>query len=160
LSRTVDIVGRFESVVGVLHYPHLGVRWNPLEIGRWKIGTRLLAHYSFFGIQTDHTNLTSTFYVSGDLSASGPITRATDLLFGVQSEIDFFEYDVIDDEGHIEGAFGYDATILRLGIETRLTEDLDGFAVGRLRVPVETLTYEATNLYVVPMLEIGATWSF
>ena len=48
----------------------------------------------------------------------------------------------------------------RLPTETQLTEDLDGFAVGRLRVPVETLTYEATNLYVVPMLEIGATWSF
>ncbi len=57
-------------------------------------------------------------------------------------------------------AYEYDATILRMGMKTALTADLDAYLLGRFRVPVETVTYEAQNFYVVPFIEVGGTWSW
>ena len=54
----------------------------------------------------------------------------------------------------------YDAAVFRLGMKTRLTEDLDGFLRAKLRVPVETFQYKAMYFYVIPSIEIGGTWSF
>lgn len=156
----VDLVGRIESVIGVLHYPSLGVRYSPFDIGSWKVGLGLAVNYSFFGIATDNVNLTSTFYVSADAGISGPVTKATDLLFGVGNEIDFFDYRNLDGEGQFKGNVHYDTLILVFGVRSELTEDLDGYVRGRVRIPVETFRYEAQNLYVVPFLEIGGSFSF
>lgn len=156
----VDIVGRLESVIGVLHYPAIGVRYSPLDIGSWKLGLELTASYSFFGIATDNVNLTSTFYMSALAGISGPVTKATDLVFAVSNEVDFFDYRRLDGEGEVRGNFHYDTAIFILGMKTRLTEDLDGYLRARVRVPVETFRYEATGLYVVPFIEVGGTFSF
>jgi hypothetical protein len=160
LPGRVDLTARFETVIGVFHYPHIGVRWNAFDLGRVRIGTRLDVHYSFFGIQTDQLNFTSTFYLSGELGASGPVSEASELFGGVAGEFDFFEYRVVDDEGEVIGTYRYDATVLRFGLLTRLTDDLDGYAQLRVRVPIETFVFEAQQLYVVPLLEIGGSWSF
>ncbi len=156
----VDLYGRMESVIGVLHYPSLGVRWSPFNIRSWTVGLDLAVNYSFFGIATDQVNLTSTFYMSAQAGISGPVTKSTDLVFAFGSEIDFFDYKSLDGEGQVDANVHYDTAILVLGIKTRLTEDLDGYLRGRVRVPVETLRYEATGLYVVPFVEIGGTFSF
>jgi hypothetical protein len=156
----VDLVGRLESVIGVLHYPSLGVRYSPFGIGSWKVGLGLAANYSFFGIKTDNVNLTSTFYLSGEAGISGPVTKATDLLFGMGHEVDFFDYKNLDGEGEFRSNVHYDTLILIMGLKSRLTEDLDGYVRGRVRIPIETLRYEASNLYVVPFLEVGGTFSF
>jgi hypothetical protein len=156
----VDLYGRMESVIGVLHYPSLGVRWSPLDIRSWKVGLELAVNYSFFGIATDQVNLTSTFYMSAQVGISGPVTKSTDLVFAFGNEIDFFDYKSLDGEGNFDANVHYDTAIFVLGLKTRLTEDLDGYLRGRVRVPVETLRYEATGLYVVPFVEIGGTFSF
>jgi hypothetical protein len=156
----VDLVGRIESVIGVLHYPSIGVRYSPFDIGSWKTGLAIAANYSFFGIKTDNVNLTSTFYLSAEAGISGPVTKATDLMFAVGNEVDFFDYKHLDGEGSFEGNFHYDTLILIMGLKSKLTEDLDGYVRGRVRIPVETFRYEATNLYVVPFLEVGGTFSF
>jgi hypothetical protein len=156
----VDLVGRIESVVGVLHYPSIGVRYSPFDIGSWKTGLAFAANYSFFGIKTDNVNLTSTFFLSAEAGISGPVTKATDLMFAVGNEVDFFDYKNLDGEGSFEGNVHYDTLILIMGLKSKLTEDLDGYVRGRVRIPVETFRYEATNLYVVPFLEVGGTFSF
>jgi hypothetical protein len=156
----VDLVGRIESVVGVLHYPSIGVRYSPFDIGSWKAGLAFAANYSFFGIKTDNVNLTSTFYLSGEAGISGPVTKATDLMFAVGNEVDFFDYKNLDGKGSFQSSVHYDTLILIMGLKSRLTEDLDGYVRGRVRIPVETFRYEATNLYVVPFLEVGGTFDF
>jgi hypothetical protein len=75
-------------------------------------------------------------------------------------EIDVFEHDVVDGEGVTRESFRYDAALFYLGIKTTLTEDLDGYLRARVRVPAETFTAEAVNLYIVPSIEIGGTFSF
>jgi hypothetical protein len=160
LAERVDLVGGFESVVGVLHYPRLGVRYSPFEIGTWRVGTTFSTHYSFFGIATDQVNLTSTFYLSAEASLSGPITAKTELCFAAGAEVDVFEYDVFDGEGELRGSGRYDATNLRLALRTPFTDELDGYLAGRVRIPVETFTYEATSFYVIPLIEIGGSWAF
>lgn len=79
LSKRVDLIGRFESVTGVLHYPSLGVRVSPVELGAWRLGLAFAVNYSFFGIKTDQLNLTSTFYLSASAGVSRPVTKFTDL---------------------------------------------------------------------------------
>ena len=160
LGDRVDLVAHYETVVGVLHYPHLGVRWAPVDFGRWTLGTRLTVNYSFFGIQTDNVNLTSVLYLGGEVGLSGPITGGTDLVTALGAEFDLYEYDEVDDEGSFGAKYEYDATIVRFGIKTKLTSDLDGFLLARLRVPVETIRYEAQDLYIVPFIEVGGTWSW
>src|SRR4051812_38009627 len=46
VGRRVDLVGRFESVVGLFHYPSLGVRWSPVDLGKWKLGINASTNYS------------------------------------------------------------------------------------------------------------------
>ena len=58
----VDLVSRFESVLGVFHYPRLGFRWNAIDLGAWKIGVGLGANYSFFGIATRSISSDATGY--------------------------------------------------------------------------------------------------
>ena len=156
----VDLVGRIESVIGVIHYPSIGVRYSPFDIGSWKVGLAFAVNYSFFGIKTDIVNLTSTFYLSGEAGISGPVTKATDLMFAVGNEVDFFDYKNLDGEGDFQSNVHYDTLILIMGLKSKLTEDLDGYVRGRVRIPVETFRYEATNFYVVPFLEVGGTFSF
>jgi len=160
LPEGFDLVGRYETVLGVFHYPYLGVRWMPVEIGSWRLGARLLTHYSFFGIKTDQLNFTSTFYLSAEGGISGPITDESELMFALGSEVDVFEYQVVDDQGEVMGDVRYDATNLRAVFLTELTDDLDGYAHFKLRIPTETFTYEATSFYVIPFLEIGGAWTF
>lgn len=160
LVDRLDLVGRFETVIGVFHYPHVGLRFQPFEVGGWSFGTSLLAHYSFFGIKTDQTNFTSTFYSSLEVGASGPITDESELVFGVAGELDFFHVEVIDDDSRVVESVHYDATVVRAAFKTLLTDDLDGYAQLKLRIPVETFVFEAQQLYVIPMLEIGGTWTF
>lgn len=160
LTDWLDIVGRFETIIGVFHYPHLGLRAQAFEIGSWRVGVQLLAHYSFFGIKTAQTNFTSTFYLSTEAGISGPVTDDTELMFGVGGEFDFFEYRIVDNEKEVIGTYRYDATSFRAAVKTTLNADLDGYAQARLRVPTETFVFEAQEFYVIPLLEIGGTWTF
>jgi hypothetical protein len=157
----LDVVGRFETVIGVFHYPHLGVRAQLPEIGGgWRIGTQLLANYSFFGIKTDQVNFTSTFYSSFEVGISGPVTDETDLVFGAGGEVDFFKVEVEDDEDRVDEAFAYDATVVRTALVSAFGSDFHGYAQLRVRIPTETFVFEAQELYIIPMLEIGGTWTF
>ena len=160
LPHGFDLVGRFETVVGIFHYPSVGVRWEPVEIGSWRLGSKLLVNYSFFGIKTDQTNFTSTFYFSGEVGISGPVTDSSELLFGVGGELDVFTVDVVDDESVVESSGAWDATVFRVVFYTGLSKDIDGFAQLRARVPTETFTFEAQDFYVIPMLDIGGVWTF
>lgn len=160
LPAGFDLVGRFETVIGVFHYPSVGVRWEPFEIGSWRAGSKLLVNYSFFGIETDQTNFTSTFFFSGEIGVSGPVTEHSQLLFGVGGEVDVFTVDVIDDESLVESDARWDATLFRTVFHTRLSDDIDGFAQLRVRVPTETFAYEAQEFYVIPLLDIGGVWTF
>lgn len=160
LPYGLDIVGRFETVIGIFHYPGVGLRWQPFEIGSWRVGVKSLITYSFFGINTDQTNFTSTFYLSNELGISGPVTEKSELGFGVGGEIDFFTVDVVDDESNVEGKVRWDATVLRTVFVTALSQDIDGFAQLRARIPTETFEFEAQEFYVIPMLDIGGVWTF
>jgi hypothetical protein len=160
LSETVDFTARFETVMGVLHFPDVGLRWMVFEVGGWRFGTRLQQHYSFFGIQTDQLNLTSTFYTLGEIGFSGPITDESELVFAVQGEFDWFEHRVVDDESQVVATYRYDATTPRFALQTKINDDLDGYLQLRLRIPTETFQYEAQTLYVIPLLGLGATWTF
>jgi hypothetical protein len=160
LSPRVDLWGRLESVVGLFHYPYLGVRWAIVDIGKWRLGVDGGVNYSFFGIATNQVNFTSTLYLTGELGISGPVTRNTDLVFAVNNEIDLLHYQRVEGVKTLQGAFHYDAAIFRIGMRTRLTEDLDGLLRFKLRVPVETFQYKAETFYVMPFLEIGGAWSW
>ena len=105
-------------------------------------------------------NFTSTFYSSLEIGASGPITDESELVFGVSGELDFFHVEVVDDDSRVVENVHYDATVVRAAFKTLLTDDLDGYAQLKLRIPVETFVFEAQQLYVIPMLEIGGTWTF
>lgn len=160
LGSRVDLMGRLESEVGMLHYPSLGLRASPATFGAWTLGLAFAVNYSFFGIKTDQVNLTSTFYFSASAGVSRPVTRSTDFMADVTGELDLFDYEELDGEGGVKGNVHYDATILRLGMKTRLTEDLDGFLRARVRIPIETLVYEAMSFYVIPSIEVGGTFVF
>jgi hypothetical protein len=160
VGARVDVVARFETVLGVLHYPSLGVRWAFGHLFGWTLGASATGNWSFFGVDSGQTNLSSAIYLGVDLAASRPITRGTDLLFGFTNEIDLYRYRIADGDG--KGAYGprWDAAILRTGIRTQLTEDLDGYLRMRIRIPEETVRYEAQKVYVIPAIELGGTWTF
>lgn len=161
LNDWLDVVGRWESVIGVFHYPHLGLRAQlPRFDNGWRFGASLVANYSFFGIKTDQVNLTSTFYSTFEVGLSGPVTDETDLVLGAGGEVDFFRVEVVDDQDEVQEAVGYDATILRAGLVSAFGRDFHGYAQLRVRIPTETFTFEAQELYVIPMIEIGGTWTF
>lgn len=161
LTEWLDLVGRWESVIGVFHYPALGIRAQLPELENgWRFGFSVAASYSFFGIKTDQVNLTSTFYSTFEVGLSGPVTDETDLVLGAGGEVDFFELEVVDGEDEVQEALGYDATVLRAGLVSAFGSDFHGYAQLRVRVPTETFTFEAQELYVIPMIEIGGTWTF
>ncbi len=160
LTDWLDIVGRFESVIGIFHYPYLGFRAQLPEFGGWRIGTQLAANYSFFGIKTDQVNFTSTFYSTFEVGISGPVTDETELVLGAGGEIDFFKVEVEDDQDRVDEAFAYDATVLRAALVSKFSRDFYAYAQLRVRIPTETFVFEAQELFVIPMLEIGGTWTF
>jgi hypothetical protein len=156
----LDAVGRFETVIGVLHFPSVGARAKLFEIGTWRAGARLDLSYFLFGLKSDRLNLTSTLYATPELGLSGPVTGSSELHFGVGAEIDFFHVEVVDDESEVVGDVHYDATVIRTVFQTELTEEIDGFAQLRLRAPTETFSFEGEDLVLMPLLDIGATWTF
>jgi hypothetical protein len=160
LPHGVDLIGRFETVIGVFHYPGIGVRWQPFEMGSWRAGTKLLVNYSFFGIKTDQVNFTSTFYFTGEFGVSGPVSDTSELGFGLGGELDMFTVDVVDDQSEVVGGVRWDATVLRTVFVTALSDDIDGFAQLRARIPTETFEFEAQEFYVIPMIDIGGVWTF
>lgn len=91
---------------------------------------------------------------------SAAVTEDSELVAGVGAEIDVFEHRIVDDEGEVFATGRYDATIFRGGLVTSLTNDLNGYAQMRLRVPTETFVFEAQEFYVIPLIEIGGTWTF
>ena len=160
VSRRVDLTFRYETVSGLFHYPQLAVRWAFLDLGAWTFAGRLGANYSLFAVKSDQTNLTSSVYLSGELMASRPVTRATDILAGLRGDFDLWEYRIVDGEKHAKGAWRYDGTVIRVGARTQLTDDLSGYIIGNLRIPVETFQYKAQEFLVLPTLEVGGTFTF
>lgn len=156
----LDVVARYETVMGFLHYAELGVRWSIAELGAWRLGLRLSTDYRFFGIQTDNLNLASTLYVAGEIGASRPISRRTDLVVAAGGEFDILAFDVVEDQTTTRTELRYNGTNLRVGMKTRITRDLHGFLLARFHIPTETLQFEAQQFYVIPYAEIGGTWSW
>jgi hypothetical protein len=158
LSRRVDVAFRYETVSGLFHYPQLAVRWAFADVGAWTFGARLGVNYSLFAVKSDQTDLTSTVYLSGELIASRPVTRATDFLFAVRGDFDLWEYRIVDGEKHATGTYRYDATVVRIGARTQATDDLSVYLIGNLRIPIETFTYKAEQFYILPTVEVGGTF--
>lgn len=155
LGAGVDLVGRYASVLGLLHIPEVGVRWAPARLGDVQVGVRLTAAGTLFGLKADHVNLSSTLYLAPDVGLTWTATPHTRVVVGLGAELDLVDLRVVDDEDETEAVVRYDATIGHLGLQTTFTEDLDVFANLRVRVPTET-----TAFYALPMLEAGATWTF
>ena len=160
VASEVDVGVRYETVAGLLHFPHAGVRWVPFQVGDWRIGGRLGVAYSFFGIQTDDLNLTSTLYLPFELGASVAVSKDSDLVLGLGGEVDLLRFVVIEDEADGRGEVRYDATTARFGLVSALTADLDVFVQGRVRVPIEAVTDGENEFLVVPYVEGGASWAF
>jgi hypothetical protein len=160
ITDNVDIVGRFETVIGLLHYPTLGARWAFARARGWVFGIGGYAGYSFFGVASSQVNLSSSLSGTIDLTASRPITRSTDLAFGIANEIDFYRQRVVDGVSDGEAKVHWDALIGRAGIRTVLTRDLDGYLRFRLRLPEETFRNQAQAFLVIPAIEIGGTWTW
>jgi len=158
VSRRVDLAFRYETVSGVFHYPQLAVRWAFADLGPWTLATRLGANYSLFAVKSDQLNLTSTFYLTGDLIASRPVTASTDFLAAVRTDFDLWEFRVVDGSRHATGTYRFDAMSFRLGARTQATEDLSVYLIGALRVPTESFTYRAEQFYVLPTVEVGGTF--
>jgi hypothetical protein len=160
IARRFDLAFRFETVAGLFHYPQVALRWAFLDAGAWTLGARLGANYSLFAVKSDKTNLTSTVYLSGELVASRPVTRSSDLMFAVRGDFDLWQYRVVDDEKRVSATYRFDGTVIRTGMRTQLTDDLSGFIIGNLRIPVETFQYHAQQFYFVPSIEVGGTFTF
>ena len=94
------------------------------------------------------------------MSRSRPVTRTTELLGGVRTDFDLWEYRIIDGSKKAEGTWRFDAMIFKVGAKTQLTDDLALFVIGALRVPTETYTYRAEQFFVLPTIEIGGTWTW
>jgi hypothetical protein len=160
LNDWLDVAGRFETVIGILHFPGVGLRAMPFRFGKWRAGARLDVNYFLFGLKSDRLNLTSTLYFTPEIGISGPVSAGSELSFGLGAEIDMFHVEVVDDESEVVGDVHYDATMLRTVFLTELTDEVDGFAQLRMRVPTDTFSFEGEDLVVMPLLDIGATWTF
>jgi hypothetical protein len=158
VSRRVDVAFRYETVSGVFHYPQLAVRWAFADVGPWTLATRLGANYSLFAVKSDQLNLTSTFYLTGDLLASRPVTASTDFVASVRADFDLWEFRISDGSRHAVGTYRFDAMTFRLGARTQATDDLSVYLIGALRVPTESFTYRAEQFYVLPTVEVGGTF--
>lgn len=160
LSRRIDIAFRYETVSGLFHYPQIAFRWSFLDVGKWTFGARLGLNYSLFAVKSDQTNLTSTVYLTPELIASRPVTQGTEILGGIRTDFDLWEYRIVDGSKKAEGTWRFDAMVFKVGAKTRLTDDLSLFVIGALRVPTETYTYRAEQFFVLPTIEIGGTWTW
>ena len=160
VADAVDVGVRYETVGGLLHFPAVQARWVPIHTGNWHIGGRLGVAYSFFGLQTDDLNLTSTLYLPFELGASVKVTPDSDLVMGLGGELDLARFEVVDDVGAGGTDVRYDATTVRFGLVSALTADLDVFVQGRLRIPIEAVTDGENQFLVVPYVEGGASWAF
>jgi len=160
LSRRLDIAFRYETVSGLFHYPQLAVRWAFLDVGSWTFGARLGANYSLFAVSSDQTNLTSTVYLSGELIASRPVTRSTDVFGAVRADFDLWELRIIEGSRHAEGTYRLDGAVFRVGARTQATTDLSVYLIGNLRVPTDTVTYRAEQFFVLPSIEVGGTFTW
>jgi hypothetical protein len=160
IARRFDLAFRFETVAGLFHYPQLALRWAFLDAGAWTFGARLGANYSLFAVKSDKTNLTSTVYLSGELIASRPVTKSSDLMFALRGDFDLWQYRIVDDEKHATAVYRFDGMVVRVGMTTLLTEDLHGFIIGNVRIPVETFQYQAQQFYFLPSIEVGGTFTF
>lgn len=160
IARRFDLAFRFETVAGLFHYPQLALRWAFLDAGAWTFAARLGANYSLFAVKSDKTNLTSTVYLSGELIASRPVTRSSDVMFALRGDFDLWQYRIVDDEKHATAAYRFDGTVVRAGMSTSLTEDLRGFIIVNVRIPVETFQYQAQQFYFLPSIEVGGTFTF
>ena len=160
VADKLDAGVRYETVAGLLHFPSAGVRWVPLQWGDWYLGTKAGVAYSFFGLQTEDLNLTSTLYLPFEIGLSGAVTEHSDLVLAIGGELDLARFVVIHDVGDGASDVRYDATIFRFGLVSALTHDLDIFVQGRLRLPIETITDGEHVFFVVPFVEGGATWAF
>ncbi len=158
VSRRVDLAFRYETVSGVFHYPQLAVRWAFADVGPWTLATRLGANYSLFAVKSDQLNLTSTFYLTGDLIASRPVTASTDFVASVRADFDLWEFRIVDGSKHAVGTYRFDAMTFRVGARTQATDDLSVYLIGALRVPTESFTYRAEQFYVLPTVEVGGTF--
>lgn len=81
-------------------------------------------------------------------------------MFALRGDFDLWEYRVVDDEKRARATYRFDGTVVRVGMSTRLTEDLRGFIIGNLRIPVETFQYQAHQFYFLPSIEVGGTFTF
>lgn len=160
LSESVDLLARYEGVMGLLHFVQLGGRWGAQPIGRLRLGARLGLAYSAFGLHTQNLNLTSTLYLTPELGASWRISPDSELLLGLGAELDLARFFVNEGDSQLEGELHYDATSARFGIKSRLTRDLHLFVQGRLRVPTDSITYQQEQFVLVPFLEAGGTWGW
>lgn len=160
VSDDAAIGARYETIVGLLHFPQLHAQWAPIQMGSWRAGGRIGVAYSFFGLQTEDLNLTSTLYLPVEVGVSGPVTKHSDLVFAVGGELDLARFLVVDGESESDGDVRYDASIVRFGLVSALTPDLDLFVQGRLRVPIETVTDGQHEFFIVPYIEGGGTWAF
>ncbi len=160
LGRDFDLAVRYEAVMGLLHFPQITARWIPLRLGAWSIGARLGTAYSFFGLQTQNLNLTSTFYNTLEVAASVQISKDSALVMGVGGEFDWFRFLVVEDEEELRFDPRYDAATARFGLQSRFTSDLNVFILGRVRLPVESVQYQQEQFVVVPFLEAGGAWSW
>ncbi len=160
VGPALDLSARFETVLGLFHFPQLGVRYAPWRLGSWRMGAGLAVAYSFFGIATDNVNLTSTLYLTPELAASGPLGAGTIQLFtGVGGEIDLARWDLLDQQSVFRRDIHYDATSVRIGVTRGLGADMVGHLLLRVRVPTETLRGQAQDFYLMPFLELGASWA-
>ena len=159
-SPRVDLVARYETIIGVIHYPRVGVRWSPITLGSWHLGLRLDAVYRLFGIQSDNLNLTSTIYVVGEIGLSRPVSPRTEIVLAGGGDLDLVVFEVVDDRNDVRGDLRFSGANLRVGMKTRLTQDLQWYLVGRLHIPTETLQVEAQQFYAIPFIELGGTWSW
>jgi hypothetical protein len=145
---------------GLFHYPQLAFRWAFADVGKWTFGARLGLAYSLFAVKSDQTNLTSTVYLTPELIASRPVTKSTELLGGLRTDFDLWEYRIVEGSRRAQGTWRFDAVLFKVGAKTQIMEDLALYVIGTLRVPTETYTYRAEQFYVLPSIEVGGTWTW
>lgn len=158
VSRYVDVLVRYETIVGVIHYPRVAVHLSPLRMGRWHGGLRLWSTYSFFGLRTSQIDLTSKLSLGQELAVSGPVRPGTDLFFTGGGQFDLFSYETIDGDGGLEQRLEYGAGLVSLGVQTPLAEHLDIYVRARVTIPTKPVTAPTRTFYVLPFLEVGGVF--
>lgn len=160
VSRNVDLLARYETIIGVMHYPRLGVHLSPLRLGRWRGGLRLWGSYFFFGLRTTQLDLTSKLTLGQELAVSGPIGPRTRLFFTGGGQFDLFTYEDIEGEAQLEQRLDYGAGLVSLGMQTPLAPRLDIYVRARVTIPTKPLTAPTRTFYVLPFLEVGGVFGW